>query len=148
MLNIDKSKFKVLLGVILAYRKSFFLIFFTYFSFLAFDLYSNGLSSNVIWYMLLLPFLMIGWLIYVVRNFFNILLNDPVSALMKVSSDVYMYPLQGGLNKQFVEKLLYADEIILNNSFNRNKFEQPVPNKNKSVKNKNKNKDVEDAKIK
>lgn len=146
MLNIDKSKLKLLLGVVLAYRKSFFLIFFTYFSFLAFDLYSNGLSSNVIWYMLLLPFLMIGWLIYIVRNFFNMLLNDPVSALMKVSSDVYMYPLEEGLNKQLVEKLLYADEIVLNNSFNKTKVEQSVPNKSKNLK--YKNKDVDDAKIK
>lgn len=146
MLNIDKSKFKVLLGVVLAYRKSFFLIFFTYFSFLAFDLYSNGLSSNVIWYMLLLPFLMVGWLIYIVRNFFNMLLNDPVSALMKVSSDVYMYPLEEGLNKQLVEKLLYADEIVLNNSFNKTKVEQSAPNKSKNLK--YKNKDVDDAKIK
>lgn len=146
MLKIDKNKLRVLLGVILAYRKSFFLVFFPYFSLFAFELYRNGLTVNVFWYMLLLPFLMIGLLIYIVRNFFNMLLNDPVNALMKVSSDVYMYPLQQGLSKQIVERLLSADELVLNGSIGKSKVEQHLPDNPKNKK--YKNKDVQDVKVK
>lgn len=148
---MSKYNLKIILGVMWAYKKTFSLIFFPFFSLMAFELYENGITWSILWYMLAMPFLLIGILIYMVRNFFAMLLNDPIKALLKVSSDIYTYPSDKGITPQMVESLLSAEQMIIRGAFGgleENKSQEKVTHENKKDINKGKNKSVQDVKIK